>query len=401
MKIDARVTPNQRERNGRTQYQFTVMGVSSDAPRGNVLLGQTGYFNSREEASDASVILMAKIRSSEAGGKAVTASTSKGLVKVSEDPRTALNFQKSILENAIKESKKVNTSAGRRIKPVTQAQFDKAKADWEYYSKDGSGGFTTVGGIIIDRGTNAPADMNKYNAFSNWQAVQYAAISDNKDLENRLGDINSQIQGLGSFNSSTEEPTSPTQPEAKPTTPVKDETAVQATLPDAVSVPVTKPTYTQGTQNVTQTQLQAPMTPQSILQRPELGTESSPLQTAGLSAVPDSITVRPDYTGTTMANLTLPSQGQQNIQSVMYSNDMGQTVVVTEVNGEPTTYVPPGFRRSSEQTSTAPGIMSVRPFSLCKLLLLSSNQRQQTLLHLRRVWLYLKHLSLSLLQLVT
>ena len=111
---------------------------------------------------------------------------------------------------------------------------------------------------------------------------------------------------------------------------------VKKIVPDAVNIPVTQPTY-------------GPMTPQGVIQRPESGTFSSPLQTAGLSAVPDSIMVRPQYTGTTMANLTMPSQGQQSIQSVMYSNDYGQTVTVTEINGQPTTYVPPGFKRMSGQ----------------------------------------------------
>jgi len=114
---------------------------------------------------------------------------------------------------------------------------------------------------------------------------------------------------------------------------------IQNTVTDAVTIPVVKPTY-------------GPMTPQGVIQRPESGTFSSPLQTAGLSAVPDTITVRPQYTGTTMANLTMPSQGQQSIQSVMYGNDMGQTVTVTEINGQPTTYVPPGFKRMSGQGQT-------------------------------------------------
>jgi hypothetical protein len=113
---------------------------------------------------------------------------------------------------------------------------------------------------------------------------------------------------------------------------------IQQTVTDAVTLPVTKPTYGQ-----------VPVAPVSNIQRPEAGTFSSPLQTAGLSAVPDTITVRPQYTGTTMANLTMPSQGQQSIQSVMYGNDLGQTVTVTEINGQPTTYVPPGFKRMSNQ----------------------------------------------------
>ena len=115
---------------------------------------------------------------------------------------------------------------------------------------------------------------------------------------------------------------------------------IQQAVTDAVTIPVVKPTYGQII-----------ATPQGIVQRPESGTFSSPLQTAGLSAVPDTITVRPNYTGTTMANLTMPSQGQQSIQSVLYGNDFGQTVAVTEINGQPTTYVPPGYSRVGGQSS--------------------------------------------------
>ena len=152
-----------------------------------------------------------------------------------------------------------------------------------------------------------------------------------------LGDSQEITRPVGSGQPSQPQPTPPSQPVAPP--PVPEE--VKQVVPNAVNIPVVKPTYGQ-----------APMTPQGIIQRPESGTFSSPLQTAGLSAVPDNIMVRPDYTGTTMANLTLPSQGQQNIQSVMYNNDTGQTVVVTEINGQPTTYVPPGFKKSPGQGQT-------------------------------------------------
>jgi hypothetical protein len=74
----------------------------------------------------------------------------------------------------------------------------------------------------------------------------------------------------------------------------------------------------------------------------------TPLQTANLSAVPDTLSFRPNYTGTTMANLTMPSQGQQSTSNVLYGNSLGQTLQVTEVNGQPNTYVPPGFSKLSE-----------------------------------------------------
>jgi hypothetical protein len=83
--------------------------------------------------------------------------------------------------------------------------------------------------------------------------------------------------------------------------------------------------------------------------QPSTGTFSVPTATAGLSAVPDQVTVRPQYTGTTMANLTSPSQGVQGVQQVPYMNNLGQTLTVTEVNGTPITYVPPGYIRATDQ----------------------------------------------------
>ena len=76
-------------------------------------------------------------------------------------------------------------------------------------------------------------------------------------------------------------------------------------------------------------------------------TMANPVATSGELAMPEAFTYRPDYTGTTMRNLTSASQigTPQNIENVMYTNEFGQTVGVTEINGEPTTYVPPGYTR--------------------------------------------------------
>lgn len=112
-----------------------------------------------------------------------------------------------------------------------------------------------------------------------------------------------------------------------------------SSLEDMIVSEVVKPSYTrQDVQTM-------PITESGVTS----GTFSTPVQTAGLSAVPDQIMTRPQYTGTTLANISLPSQNQQTIQNVMYGNDMGQTVLVTEVNGQPTTYIPPGYTRLSEQ----------------------------------------------------
>ncbi len=76
---------------------------------------------------------------------------------------------------------------------------------------------------------------------------------------------------------------------------------------------------------------------------PTTGGESVPLQTAGLSATPPSVTTFDNYTGTTMQNLTSQSQkgfgGQRK-----YRNRFGQEVMVTvDGQGNPLTYVPPGY----------------------------------------------------------
>ena len=78
------------------------------------------------------------------------------------------------------------------------------------------------------------------------------------------------------------------------------------------------------------------------------GTFNTPTQTAGLSAVPTSVTTKTDYTGTNLNNLTQQSQqgfgGQQT-----YTNSFGQQVTVTEdASGTPITYVPPGFTRAAK-----------------------------------------------------
>jgi len=88
-------------------------------------------------------------------------------------------------------------------------------------------------------------------------------------------------------------------------------------------------------------------------QAPVSGTFNLPTQTAGLSAVPQTITTKTDYTGTNMANLTQPSQGVGSVQQVAYQNPATQQVIrMTEINGSPIGVVPPGFQKV---TSAAKG----------------------------------------------
>ena len=177
--------------------------------------------------------------------------------------------------------------------------------------------------------------QNKANDFKGIVASPNAqAISTGYDLTIDQVSSGAGSSGAGGGGSSTANSSTTAGPLNAPGLPTPD--PISETVDDAITAQTVKPTYPGGSTTGTQT-----------VYRPELGTISSPLQTANLSAVPETFTYRPNYTGTTMRNLTMPSQGQLGVQNVVYKNDLGQTVTVTEVNGQPTTYIPPGYVRQA------------------------------------------------------
>ena len=89
---------------------------------------------------------------------------------------------------------------------------------------------------------------------------------------------------------------------------------------------------------------------------PQTGTVATPVQTAGLSAVPGQVTYKTSYAGTAGAVpqtvlTSTPGSGEQIVsgyQQVPYINSQtNQTIIVTEFNGKPITYIPPGFVRQT------------------------------------------------------
>ena len=160
---------------------------------------------------------------------------------------------------------------------------------------------------------------------------------------------------------------------AKPTTtaaPVR--TADQARQTDAASVfqptqqptqpqpPVTQPTVqpSYGTQpiRVTPTMPQVAGVAAVSPTTPSTGTFSVPTATGQLSAVPQTITYRPSYTGTpgnvpeTLYQAQQMQQQQaQGVRNVMYRNAAGATMYITEVNGQPMTAVPAGYTKVEGQ----------------------------------------------------
>ena len=120
--------------------------------------------------------------------------------------------------------------------------------------------------------------------------------------------------------------------------------------------PSTPKTVVQQVAPVTQTQTPqaAPFVmPGSV---PQTGTVATPVQTAGLSAVPGQVTYKTSYAGTAGAVpqtvlTSTPGSGEQIVsgyQQVPYINPQSnQVIIVTEFNGNPITYIPPGFVRQT------------------------------------------------------
>ena len=135
-------------------------------------------------------------------------------------------------------------------------------------------------------------------------------------------------------------------------------------LPNTTTLEVPPVTYqTQQPQPVVQQQPQPVVQPSTVVQptlagpqtgtypqAPVTGTFNVPSQTAGLSAVPASVTVATDTAGLTPTQLTqtMPGSGgtpNVGVQNSTYRNRFNQQITVTEMNGQPITYVPPGYSK--------------------------------------------------------
>ena len=106
-------------------------------------------------------------------------------------------------------------------------------------------------------------------------------------------------------------------------------------VPQTVTQQVTPPSYSNQPQ----------ITANTSISNAEAGTFSKPLQTAGLSAVPQQVTYKTHYAGTpglVDPTLVAPTGG---MEQAIYQNNLGQQMTVTEMNGSPVSYVPPGFVR--------------------------------------------------------
>ncbi len=128
--------------------------------------------------------------------------------------------------------------------------------------------------------------------------------------------------------------------------------------PDEVAPIISSTPKTVVQQVAPVTQTQTPQAAPFVMPGPvpQTGTVATPVQTAGLSAVPGQVTYKTSYAGTqgavpqTIVTST-PGSGEQiasGYQQVQYINPQtNQTIIVTEFNGNPITYIPPGFVRQT------------------------------------------------------
>ncbi len=115
-------------------------------------------------------------------------------------------------------------------------------------------------------------------------------------------------------------------------------------VPQTVTQQVTPPSYYNQPQTAANTSIS----------NEQAGTFSKPLQTAGLSAVPQQVTYKTHYAGTpSLVDPTLVAPVVGGVQQAVYENNLGQRVTVTEMNGSPTTYVPPGYVRQGTAQEVA------------------------------------------------
>jgi hypothetical protein len=210
-----------------------------------------------------------------------------------------------------------------------------------------------------------------YNPFANYQ--------DLFNLEGLITEVNPTVDNFKIISGQTLK-----KDEDKEATKVVEETitAPQSTAvtPDTVAtpedIPSTTPQVSQAVPATTYTPVSSQVTPQTVATNvvtpaspATTGTMGTPLQTAGLSAVPSTIQVNPNVTGTTMANLTSQSQaGFGGVQKYRNNATGLEMMISVDGQGNPLTMVPPGYTQVQGQSEggsvseNSPDVMLARKF---------------------------------------
>jgi len=109
-------------------------------------------------------------------------------------------------------------------------------------------------------------------------------------------------------------------------------------VPVQQTVPYTSPEFTPSTQTSSVNYAPTPYSP------------AAPTYTTPAQAALSTTQFSPQYVaGPVEQNIQLPSSGTTGItQTVMYKNQRGQQIPITEIDGKPMTYVPPGYTRMAQ-----------------------------------------------------
>ena len=192
-------------------------------------------------------------------------------------------------------------------------------------------------------------DYNPYADFGNlWENTYVRSVAESVSPFFDLGKEEEVTPDTGTTTTGTSETgqtiTSPAVETVEEAT-KKVVTPTYEEAPQASDAVPTTPSYTQPATQTTQTGATGTgIYPQTNV----TGTMGTPLQSAGISAVPQTITTGTNYTGTNMSNLTSQSQGGfGGIKK--YRNQFGQEISVTvDGAGNPLTFVPPGYTAVAE-----------------------------------------------------
>ena len=333
--IDAKPHPM----TGNKQYEYLLMIDYAD---GGTAMERSGVFSSKQAANDAINIMIAKHKSS-VEDRPVTIKTNYGTEtqEVNANQSYALEKEKEALDQSLRDltedpSNPGYTVSGRQLVDQDTYSSQLGATKKQYATPDPAkleatkNRYSEINSVLRSQAPNASV-INRTRQRLEQEGLTVGAIQTGATTPTEDG----QFGGTGVGTGTTYDTTT-----GGGTTYVGDST-------DEGGTPVaTDPTGTgtgTGTIGGGTTYGQQPIT----------GTFGTPLQTSGLSAVPTFNYNQPvqQQAGFTQQQLTstMPGMGgaPTGVQTVQYTNQYGQSIPVTESNGQPITYVPPGYTKTT------------------------------------------------------
>tara|TARA_B100001939_G_C16945261_1_gene620016 strand:- start:1857 stop:5174 length:3318 start_codon:yes stop_codon:yes gene_type:complete len=224
--------------------------------------------------------------------------------------------------------------------------------------------------------------LGKYQSAFDTLKETYNPFADYQDLLNLEGlitGVNPIVDNFKIISGQTlkkDEDKEPTKVVEETITAPQSTAVTPGTVATPEDIPSTTPQVLQAVPATTYTPVSSQVTPQTVATNvvtpaspATTGTMGTPLQTAGLSAVPSTIQVNPNVTGTTMANITSQSQAGFGGVKKYRDNATGLEMMISvDGQGNPLTMVPPGYTQVQGQSEggsvseNSPDVMLARKF---------------------------------------